>query len=402
MSKVHVFTSAAFNYIPKVRLLFESIKKFHPDWVLHIALPDELRDDSDLSNELFDYIHPIEDLNIPNYRGWAFCHQIVELATAIKPFALNYLLGREDCAKAFYFDPDMVLFSELDDLLAALDENNIILTPHLTEPETDITAVMNNEISALKHGIYNLGFIGVQNNEVSRQFAQWWSERLYNFCRDEIPNGLFTDQRWIDHVPVFFDGVKIIKSPRHNVAPWNLTKREIQGDFDSGFYVNNEKLGFYHFTGFDCGDHKVMMELNSQGNDSARQLVKWYLKRTNELSKDPLSNFPWAFGCYDNGDFIPPLHRVSYRERGDLQSSFPDPFIASGFQAWWNANASIEFPELAKSNSDEKLLKKFKSNLTAGFGKGTTKIDLPKIKQYWHALKIPEQRQKILKKVLKP
>ena len=39
--RVHVFTSAAFNYIPKARLLFEALRKHHPEWVLHLALGDE-------------------------------------------------------------------------------------------------------------------------------------------------------------------------------------------------------------------------------------------------------------------------------------------------------------------------------------------------------------------------
>ncbi len=99
LSKTHVFTSAALNYTPKVRLLMQSLRKHHPEFVLHLALSDEIPAGLDLSNEPFDHVHPISSLNIDDVRGWAFCHDIVELSTAIKPFVLEKLLMREDCAK---------------------------------------------------------------------------------------------------------------------------------------------------------------------------------------------------------------------------------------------------------------------------------------------------------------
>ena len=33
----------------------------------------------------------------------------------------------------------------------------------------------------------------------------WWCQRAYRFNRDDVPNGLFTDQRWMDLVPALFD-----------------------------------------------------------------------------------------------------------------------------------------------------------------------------------------------------
>ena len=56
MSDVHVFTSAAFNYIPKVRMLFHSLRKYHPEWRLHLVLADEMRPNIDLSQEPFDFL----------------------------------------------------------------------------------------------------------------------------------------------------------------------------------------------------------------------------------------------------------------------------------------------------------------------------------------------------------
>lgn len=374
MKKIHVYTSAACNYIPKVHVLVESIRRFHPDWVIHLALSDELPAGLDLSGEPFDEIHPLAELGIPHARGWAFCHSIVELSTAIKPFLLARLLAREDCAGVIYLDPDTVLFSPLDEVLEALRHANIALTPHLTVAETTLPAIMDNEICSLKHGIYNLGFLAVAANEVGRQFAHWWSERLYHFCRAEIHNGLFTDQRWIDLVPAFFEGVCILRSPRLNVAPWNMTARPLGGNLSDGITVDGLPLGFYHFTGFDSGAHRLMARKNAGNRDSVRALIDWYAETIEVRSRNPLSQVPWAFACFRDGTPIPPGARLVYRERLDLQRIFTDPF-ASGegsYQAWWEAQGRIEYPALFdpdKARVAGELLR-LSQSLTPGYQAG--------------------------------
>lgn len=379
MQQTHVFTSAAFNYIPKVRMLFKSLREHHPEWKLHLALADELRPNIDLSDEPFDTVIPISELGIPSWRGWAFCHTIVELATAIKPFALARLLKLPDSAKVIYLDPDTVAFSRLDDIVAALDESNIALTPHQLKPEKTLGAVMDNEISSLKHGIYNLGFLAVAATDVGHEFADWWSQRLYHFCRADIPNGLFTDQRWIDLAPAFFEGVAIMRTGRHNVAPWNVTNRLVARDATGQYTVDGEPLGFYHFTGFDSGAHRIMAAKNAAGNDAVRTLIEWYTSETEQLAMDPLAKEPWAFGCFSDGTPISKAQRIVYRERTDLQSAFPEPFDATGYLAWWKLQGRIEFPDLFDEKLQAAALLKISSALSPGYRAGSEVIDWSKL-----------------------
>lgn len=377
MKKIHVYTSAACNYIPKVRTLIGSIRKFHPEWVVHLALSDEIPAGLNLSSEPFDEVHPIGSLGIPDWLGWAFCHTIVELSTAIKPFLLARLLEREDCAGVIYLDPDTVLFSPLSDVVEAIGHSNIALTPHLTEPESSLAAVMDNEISTLRHGIYNLGFLAVAPSETGRQFAQWWSERLYHFCRAEIPNGLFTDQRWIDLVPAFFEGVCILRSPRLNVAPWNMTTREITGQLPDQLMVGGQPLGFYHFTGFDSGNHRLMARKYAREQKAVHELIRWYSETLAELGKDPLSQVAWSFSRFDDGSVIPRPARLIYRERLDLQQAFANPFATAGggFKAWWEAQGRVEYPALFdRKKVDEEMLRVSRT-LTPGYQAGGGKVE---------------------------
>ena len=375
MKKIHVFTSAALNYVPKVRMLYESLRTHHPEFVLHLALADHAPAAKALAGEPFDHLIALDELEIPAWRGWSFCHRIVELATAIKPFVLARLLARPDCGAVLYMDPDTVAFSRLDDIVAALQECSILLTPHQTVPETTLAAVMDNEICSLKHGVYNLGFIGVAADATGARFAEWWSRRVYHFCRADIPNGLFTDQRWIDLVPAFFDGVAIMRSSRHNVAPWNLTTRTVSRAGDGTYTVDGEPLGFYHFTGFDSGAHALMATKNSAGDATVRDLVRWYEERTRVAATDLLAAAPWGFGAFSNGEPIIDAQRLVYRERVDLQRAFPDPYDAGGYLPWWNAQGRIEYPALFDPLTRDAAAAAIGAVLSAGFHADDENLD---------------------------
>jgi len=383
MKKLHIFTSAACNYIPKVCMLFRSLRQHHPEAVLHLVLSDEKTPFLNLEAELFDEVRTVAELGIPEWKPWAFCHSIVELTTAIKPFYLKQLLERKDCEQVLYLDPDVVVFSRLDDLTEALRQSNILLTPQQIEPETTHAAMIENEIGSLRHGIYNLGFIGVANTPEGHRFAAWWASRLYHFCRCEIHNGLFTDQRWIDLAPAFFDGVALCKSPRHNVAIWNLTTRKLSRSSSGHYLVNGEPLGFYHFSGFDSGVYRSMAHRFTDEDSAVQTLTDWYGEQTQTLARDTFSQAPWAYGKYSDGTPIEPHHRVIYRERPDLQNAYPDPFDAlngNGFSAWITRQGPKEYPTVFHKKTIEALFARFR-NLTPGFRQPQDVASIPEPKK---------------------
>ena len=353
--KTVVFTSAATNYLPKVRKLCASIREHHPEWEIVLALADRDVGAIDLAAEPIDEVLAIEQLDIPDRERWTYFHTIVELATAIKPFVLKHLLDRPGVDQVLYFDPDMVLFSRLDDLTASLRDANVVLTPHQTKPETTLDAIRDNEISSLKHGIYNLGFLGVRTTEEGKRFAAWWADRIYHFCVADIPNGLFTDQRWVDFAPAFFDDVVVLKQSRFNVATWNVTTRRVEGSRETGFTVDGAPLGFYHFTGFDSGAHQIMASKNAPGNAAVQDLVDWYMEETRFDAQDPAAAVQWAFGRYEDGTSIPLQHRRLYRARPDLQDAYPHPFQVDpegSVKQWMLCQGPLEYPEMFGKKTD--------------------------------------------------
>ena len=350
---MHIFTSISSNYIPKARVLARSVKKNVPHATFHLLLCDTPPVDFDLDREDFDNLILLDDLHIPDKQAWIFQHNVVELCTAVKGIGFREIFRKFGADKIIFFDPDMVLFSDIALIEQRLEQHCALLTPHQTEPETSRSAILDNEVGSLKHGVFNLGFLAVRNSPEGLRFIEWWSSRLLQFCFDDKRRGLFTDQKWVDLAPAFFPELGILREPQFNVSTWNLSHRDITGDLENGIFVNQSPLCFYHFSGIDSGAQKIMLDLYGQSNPLLGQLRQWYLQQCELMGQKQLGQLPCVYGSYANGDVIRPAERLLYRYREQLPDQFPDPYAspASGqsYQAWYRDNApdsQADTPEL--------------------------------------------------------
>jgi hypothetical protein len=238
-----------------------------------------------------------------------------------------------------YLDPDICVFSPLPEVAERLQADSIVLTPHLAAPESSLEGVLGNELTSLRFGTYNLGFLAVAASESGEAFARWWAERCYRFCRDEPAQGLFTDQRWIDLVPGLFEGVGVLRAPRLNVAAWNWNHRDI-ASVDGLYTVSGAPLGFYHFTGFDSGDHQLMLEKYPQKREVIAKLMTSYRDALSEADRLFIDN-PWSFGQFNNAATITDACRHCYRDDAVVQEKYPNPWdeadaligVAAGFES---------------------------------------------------------------------
>jgi hypothetical protein len=334
--KVLCYTSFTFSYLDRARVLFRTLRRRHPDWELVALLTDEPPPGFhfDPAEESFDRVVRVQDLGIPDWRRWLFKHDVVEACTAVKgPFLHQACASGADVA--IYLDPDTALINSLDPLIEALADNDILLTPHLLDPEETSQAILDNEVSALRTGIYNLGFVAIRTTGEGARFARWWNDRLLSFCYDDIPNGLFVDQRWCDHVPAFFEKVRILRDPGYNVASWNISRRRVGLDGEGNFTVNGSLLRFWHFTKLGpVGD--AMTKRYAGDNYEVHEIWNWYKREIARCQAPGIPERWWAYGVFADGQSIPKSARELYRQRHDLRDAFEDPF-ASGpgsYQAW--------------------------------------------------------------------
>lgn len=345
LPKIRCFTSLTLSYLPKARMLAESIKRYHPDWCIDIIFSDKLPSKFSLEDEPFDNIIFPKQLGIDNWESWVFMHTIVELCTAVKGPGVKYILEKYNPEKIIYLDPDIVVFNPLNRLIELLDIHPIILTPHLTEPNITIQSIIDHELSTMQHGIFNLGFFAIKNEGQGIDFANWWAHRLYHFCYDDKPSGLFTDQKWCDHVPVFFDKSFILRDACYNVATWNINHRKVTISMDGTILVNGDPMKFYHFTGYDSGAGQVSLSSYASSNNILFEMWDWYARKLNNKEQEKYQGASWHYDYFNNGEKITKEMRVLYKYRKELHEYFPNPFDTSGtdggYYEWYIRNSQV-------------------------------------------------------------
>lgn len=243
------FTLCSNNYLPFAITLGKSIKEFLPGSRFIIGLVDRIN--SDIVYESlgdFEFL-PCFKLGFAEFDSMLHSYNIIEFNTAVKPFYFEYLFNTyPDVDHIFYLDPDLVFYQSPELMNNEWGDAEILLTPNLIyasdKPST-------GELASLRHGMYNLGFIGLKRGEESYRLINWWEERLTIHCRIDKCNGIFVDQKWIDLAPLFFDRIKYIKHPGWNMAWWNFNERNLLRNSES-YSVNQSDipLVFFHFSGF--------------------------------------------------------------------------------------------------------------------------------------------------------
>ncbi len=139
-----------------------------------------------------------------------------ELRWSLKPIFINYLLG-QGYEKVIFTDPDTFYFSDYNFLFTALDEFDVLLTPHWR----GLNPALNDANFNLQFvgGLFNAGFIGV--NKKAKKTMDWWAEACLYKCEINFSIGHYVDQTYLNLMPIYFDKVKILKHKGCNVANWN-------------------------------------------------------------------------------------------------------------------------------------------------------------------------------------
>jgi len=344
---VHCYTSFSLSYLSRARVLATSIRNHHPDWTIWAIVTDLPPEDFNLDEGGdFDHVIWAEDLFQDLGAAWFFQHNVVEVCTAVKGRAAQRILGEPGCTRLLYFDPDIAVFSDLGAILEALDIHSTLLTPHQLSPETDDIAIRDNEIASLHYGTFNLGFLGLANDDRARQVVDWWASRLERWCHDRLDIGVFVDQKWFNLVPCFFEGVGLLRHPGMNVASWNISQRHIDIATTGAITVNGAPLGFYHFTKIG-GAGDAMTERYADGNLAVFELWSWYRLAIERHEDDRIPAGWWAYGAFEDGMPISMPMRRLYRQRQDLRQVFPEPFRSGpGTLQEWLAQRPFELEGL--------------------------------------------------------
>jgi len=350
---MRVCTIIARNYLPYARVLAESLRRVHADGQVSVLVLDGERAGGVNGEQPFEILLPGE-LPLPrvDFHQMAGMYDVTELATAIKPWLLRYLLGRER-APVVYLDPDIEVFDRLDFVVDLARAHGIVVTPHTLHPmPRDGRKPKENDI--LISGAFNLGFLAV--GESALPFLDWWAERLRYDCVSAIEQGLFVDQRWMDLAVHYFDN-HVVRDPGCNVAYWNVDQRALRWT-GSGYEVNGEPLRFYHYSGFQpdrpdvLSRHHVVDPRNVPRKGTALgRLCSDYVEQLLAAGYRECRGIPYGYSHAVGGFELTPRLRRLFRDeaiaRATAARPLPDlfdPAQAGAVTAWMSWAAAQPHP----------------------------------------------------------
>ncbi len=270
------------DYLPFAKALHKSLKQFVPEISLQVLVTDE-HNFASSKNFTVHSVNSILNSSVAKniHKKYAFTSGSY-LRWALKPVFINYLF-QNNYDKVIYSDADLFFVSNFNFLLEELDNNNFILSPHWAK----INPLENGNslMEVLNGGLYNAGFIGVNRQGI--EAINWWAEMCHFKTEDNPELGLFYDQKYLDILPVQFEGVKILTHKGCNLASWNIEtcKRRI---IDGKLVINQVfEPVFIHFN-----SETIANILN--GND---KLLKPFLEEYMQLLKAE------GFDLYRNKNF---------------------------------------------------------------------------------------------------
>ncbi len=314
-----IFTSICTNYAHKARTLAQSVKENIPDAKFYVCLTEKEKPEV-MNFPFFDEVILSKDMWNGNFNQFIYKHSIVEASTAVKGQFFRYLLQEhpeED--KFIYLDPDCYVYSDFTELKELLETRPIILCPHLLQPGN-----IDMELSSTAHGVYNLGFLAVNHSAEAEKFINWWADRLYLFCYDDIQRGIFTDQKWIDLAPCFFD-VEIFKHRGYDFATWSLLDCGME-EVDGKYYVKGDELRFVHFSGYGNTIENCMRNWLPEGEHPFKNLYRKYMEVHEDNNRDSVSEAVWTYSQYYSGEEIDNDLRALYRNNYEVMFNCEDPF----------------------------------------------------------------------------
>ena len=207
------------DYLPMALALYDSLRE-NGDASLHILVSSHEDSEYDVPEGV--HIHNINDL-----MGFGNTAKLFEkyyktdgnaFRWSVKPEYVSYLIKEKGYGKVIYADADTYFFDSYDFLFDMLNGSGVLLTPHwrsFNPAKSPLHFHLN-----FTEGFFNGGFIAV--NSKGLDAMSWLSGACLYECRQDAATGLFYDQKYLDALPVMFEGAGIVRHKGCNVAAWNI------------------------------------------------------------------------------------------------------------------------------------------------------------------------------------
>lgn len=190
----------------------------------------------------------ISELNREDLLEIKTSRKLNQYCWTLKPGFIKYIFTLDDSIeRVTYIDSDLffyqnpnVIFENQPSSSVLLSSGEIFLPIYSKE--------FNHTMQALT-GNFNSGFISFKKDINGLECVNWWDKMCVDSCTSNPEDNKFGDQKYLDDMPYLFNNVYEITTPGVNIGHWNYSKYNFTV-LDDNIMVNNNKLIFYHFSGF--------------------------------------------------------------------------------------------------------------------------------------------------------
>ncbi|HTH47979.1 MAG TPA: hypothetical protein VMB21_10740 [Candidatus Limnocylindria bacterium] len=314
------------SHLGFARALVHSFRRWHPTGRAYVLVVDDPEGCYDPGEEDFTVV-ALADLRLRDPRGFCFRYHAFALCNALKPYLLLHLLRERQESRILYLDSDIGVFGDLQPLFGTLESAEVLLTPHTLVDYPDDGAWPSRSV-LLTSGTYNAGVIGVRDSAESVRFLEWWAALLEFGCLDDPVHGLFVDQRYLDLVPVLFQGVHVMRHEGVNVAHFNLHHRRLRRE-GGRWFVNEVPLLLFHFTQMDWAQPGFDARMTRPLLASQPLLRELFVEFREELIRAEYERtkcWPNTYDRFANGLVLTRETRAVFLEKTRTAAASADPF----------------------------------------------------------------------------
>ncbi len=361
-----LLTIGTVNHAAGIRVTLDTFKEHHPKAQLFTCLVDG-QDGYGHDLALPGVVFSVDELQLPGGRRFAFKFTPFELCCALKAFAASHVLERYGIERLVYLDSDVMVFASMEDSLdAGWTTAKILCTPHFIGWPSEPAEILRQ---VRQYGTYNAGFLGVVDSLEARRFLTWWGAMCSEMGISEPATGRFVDQVWLDLVVAERYGFSAVLDLGMNVGYWNLSERALEKDGPT-WRVNQQRLKFFHFSGFDA--NRLTERRTFVPQDIHVAIAREYGERLREAGLDRLQALPYGLAAYQDGTAIPLAHRRAiFRDEPSL-ANLTDPFRATDDPGIWQVMSKIGLESMTATPRYLRLAKRL-LNLAVRGGRGVVR-----------------------------
>lgn len=283
MSRKCLVSVATYGYLTMAYAMAKTFAAHNPDCEIILLVPDLRQAQIDAATWPSMPSARLIGLDVIGHPMIGMMHQYfdaLELCCALKSYLMHHVLFAEGFDRVVMIDPDVLCFGQFDEVWGALDNSDVVLTPHVSAP-LPLDGQKPDDMEFVTAGFINAGFMAARKSEGTKICLEWMMRTVPDFGFFAPEYHSYADQTLMSCLPWYFPNtVSVIRHAGLNVAYWNLHERRL-AILDGKFFCSGQPLVFFHFSGFDTRQPQRLTkhtkrEFNSDTNAVVSKLVENY------------------------------------------------------------------------------------------------------------------------------